>query len=129
MNVCIDTNAYSRLWRGDQAVARFMESCDTILVPATVVGELTYGFLHGSRYRENERLLNEFLDEENIDVQPITRAIAERYGYVKAALLTKGRLIPENDMWIAATVLETGTRLVSYDTHFDEVGGLIRIAP
>ena len=37
--------------------------------------------------------------------------------------------IPENDIWIAATALETGARLVSYDSHFDHVGGLIRLAP
>ena len=29
----------------------------------------------------------------------------------------------------AATALETGSRLVSYDHHFDSVGGLIRLAP
>ena len=28
-----------------------------------------------------------------------------------------------------STALETGARLVSYDRHFDSVGGLIRLAP
>ena len=36
---------------------------------------------------------------------------------------------PENDIWIAATALETGARLLSYDRHFDSVGGLIRLSP
>ena len=48
---------------------------------------------------------------------------------MKAALAKKGTPIPENDIWIAATALETGARLVSYDSHFDHVGGLIRLAP
>ena len=40
-----------------------------------------------------------------------------------------GTPIPENDIWIAAAALETGSRLVSFDTDFDNVGGLVRIAP
>ena len=106
-----------------------MEEADEILVPATVFGELVFGFLNGAKFRRNEDALDRFLQEDGVVLQPVTRDIAERYGYVKASLKRKGTPIPENDIWIAATALETGSRLVSYDTDFDRVDGILRIAP
>ena len=129
MRVCLDTNAYSNLQRGSQKLLELLNECDEILVPAATYAELTYGFLRGGRLNENESLLNSFLGEEHVSFQPVTQSIAERWGYVRAALAQKGTPIPDNDIWIAATALETGARLVSYDRHFDFVGGLIRIAP
>ena len=129
MRVVLDTNGYSAIARGSRALATLLESADGIIVPAVVVGELMYGFLKGTRCAENEAGLNQFLEQSGVSFQPVTRGIAERYGYVKAALKTRGTPIPENDIWIAATALETGCRLLSYDGHFDKVGGLVRIAP
>ena len=129
MKVCLDTNTYSSLRRGNERLLALLNECDEILVPAAVFAELEYGFLRGGKTLENESLLASFLDEEPVSFQPVTKSIAERWGYVKAALAKKGTPIPENDIWIAATALETGARLVSYDSHFDNVGGLIRLAP
>ncbi len=129
MKVCLDTNAYSNLRRGNVNLLELLNRCEEILVPAAVYAELTYGFLRGGRLAENESMLNSFLEEEHVSLQLVTKSIAERWGYVKAALAQKGTPIPDNDIWIAATALETGSRLVSYDRHFDSVGGLIRLAP
>ena len=129
MRLCLDTNAYSALGRNNLGVIALVETAEEIIVPATVVGELMFGFLRGGRLSQNEAALDRFLHEEGVRVQSITRDVAERYGYVRAALAVQGTPIPENDIWIAAVALETGTRLLSYDTHFDHVGGLVRIAP
>ena len=129
MRICLDTNAYSALGSGNVEITQLLEMAEEIIVPSTVVGELMFGFLKGSRFNQNEADLKRFLAQEGVRFQPVTLNISERYGYVKAALAQKGRLIPENDIWIAATALETGTRIISYDTHFDNVGGLVRIAP
>ena len=129
MRVCLDTNAYSRLAQGDGPLTAFLETVDEILIPGTVVGELTFGFLRGTRCAKNEEALRRFFQQEVVSFQPITYGIAERYGYVKASLKRNGTPIPENDIWIAAAALETGCRIVSYDGHFDRVGGLMRIAP
>jgi len=37
---------------------------------------------------------------------------------------TKGRPIPSNDIWIAAHAMESGSELLSFDRHFEEVDGL-----
>lgn len=129
MRICIDTNAYSSIGRANADVISLVEMAEEVIVPATVVGELMFGFLKGGRLSQNEAALARFLHEEGVRFHPVTLEIAERYGYVKAELAKKGTPIPENDIWIAATALETGARLLSYDSHFDRVGGLVRIAP
>lgn len=129
MRICLDTNAYSALGRNHPGVVALVEEAEEIIVPATVIGELMFGFLRGGRLSQNEADLNRFLHEEGVRVQPVTRDVAERYGYVRVALAVQGTPIPENDIWIAAVALETGSRILSYDTHFDHVGGLVRIAP
>lgn len=35
--------------------------------------------------------------------------------------------LPTNDLWIAATCVEHGAVLFSFDAHFDQVAGLRRI--
>ena len=56
---------------------------------------------------------------------PISAATAERYGHLKQQLALAGTPIPENDLWIAASALEHGQRLYSYDGHFAQIDGLI----
>ncbi|MBM5797283.1 MAG: type II toxin-antitoxin system VapC family toxin [Cyanobacteria bacterium K_Offshore_0m_m2_072] len=36
----------------------------------------------------------------------------------------KGRPIPTNDIWIAASALERGAALFSFDDHFKQIDGL-----
>ena len=64
MKVCLDTNAYSSLRRGNERLLALLNECDEILVPAAVFAELEYGFLRGGKTSENETLLASFLDEE-----------------------------------------------------------------
>ena len=85
MKVCLDTNAYSSLRRGNERLLALLNECDEILVPAAVFAELECGFLRGGKTSENESLLASFLDEEPVSFQPVTKSIAERWGYVKAA--------------------------------------------
>ncbi len=49
---------------------------------------------------------------------------ARFYGVVKHSLLRKGRPIPENDMWIAASAWQHGLTVATRDGHFDFVDDL-----
>jgi tRNA(fMet)-specific endonuclease VapC len=55
---------------------------------------------------------------------PVDAATAERYGIVKNQLARAGTLIPENDIWIAASALEHGLPIATRDEHFRHVSGL-----
>ena len=129
MKVCLDTNAYSNLRRGNVKILELLNESEEIIVPAAAYAELIYGFIRGERFAENESELNSFLSEDRVTLHSATPSIAERWAYVKAILARTGTPIPDNDIWIAATALETGARIISYDRHFDSVGGLIRLAP
>jgi tRNA(fMet)-specific endonuclease VapC len=59
----------------------------------------------------------------------VTIDIAERYGILINQLTRQGAPMPSNDIWIAASALETGSRLVTYDAHFKHIHGLIVISP
>ena len=129
MKVCLDTNAYSNLRHGNVKILELLNESEEIIVPAAAYAELLYGFLRGGRFAENESELKSFLSEDHVTLQPVSPSIAERWAYVKAILARSGTPIPDNDIWIAATALETGARIISYARHFDSVGGLIRLAP
>jgi tRNA(fMet)-specific endonuclease VapC len=129
MRICLDTNAYSRLMRGHAPLEQLLESADAIVIPATVLGELYAGFELGSRREINRKQLADFLALPGIELIAIMPEVADRYGHLVAQLSKQGTPIPTNDIWIAACVLETGTRLVTYDPHFQHVKGLITISP
>ena len=129
MKVCLDTNAYSRLMGGHAPLTRLLESAEKVLVPATVLGELHAGFEMGSRREANRRQLCDFLALPGVETMAVTAEIAERYGILVSQLTRQGTPIPTNDIWIAAAVLETGARLVTYDPHFEHVHGLIVLGP
>jgi tRNA(fMet)-specific endonuclease VapC len=129
MRVCLDTSAYSRLMGGHAPLTQLLESADEVLVPATVLGELHAGFEMGSRREANRRKLDEFLALSGVETTAVTAEIAERYGLLVSQLTRQGTPIPTNDIWIAATALETGSRLVTYDSHFEHIPGLIVLTP
>lgn len=124
MKLALDTNAYTALMRGREEVAERVRGAGRVLVSAVVVGELLYGFFHGSRREENLRQLDAFLDSPFVELLPVTRTTADRFGRIAAALRRRGRPIPTNDIWIAAHALETGADLLSADEHFGQVDGL-----
>lgn len=130
MKLCLDTDAYTKLFQtGSDALQQLLEEAETILVPSVVLGELAAGFEMGSKREKNFRLLNEFLDVSGTETATVNRDVAERYGLLVKVLRQNGTPIPTNDIWIAATALETGARLVTYDAHFDVVPGLYVLAP
>ena len=43
------------------------------------------------------------------------------YGQIKANLRSKGRPIPENDIWIAAAAAQHGLPILTTDNHFKEI--------
>ena len=124
MRVLLDSNAYSRLMRGDDQTAAVVRDATEVLMSAVVVGELLYGFRNGSRFDRNASDLRSFLDNPYVSFVPVGPISADRYSRIAAALRAKGNPIPTNDVWIAAHAMETGADLVSADRHFEAVDGI-----
>ena len=124
MRVLRDSNAYSRLMRGDDQTAAVVRAAAEILMSAVVIGELLYGFRNGSRFDSNATDLRFFLDNPYVSFVPVGSITADRYSRIAAALRAPGRPITTNDVWIAAHAMETGADLVSADRHFEAVRGI-----
>ena len=125
MKLCIDTNIYSAFKNGNQQITDILENADEVLIPVTVLGELYSGFQIGSLMEKNLNELDEFLSKPGISIISINKEIAFRYGFITKELRKKGTPIPTNDIWIAASTMDTGSILLSSDKHFKEVPGLM----
>jgi tRNA(fMet)-specific endonuclease VapC len=125
MTVALDTNTYASFKRGNQELRRMFESADEILVPVTVLGELYSGFQIGRLTEKNMLELEQFLAVPGIRTVSITPETAFRYGFLVKELRRQGTPIPTNDIWIAAVVMEAGSILISRDSHFSHVPGLL----
>ena len=123
MRVLLDSSAYSQLMLGREQVGRIVRDAEEVLLPAVVLGELLYGFRHGSRHERNVRDMRAFLDNPYVSLVPAGATTADRYSRIAASLRAKGRRIPTNDLWIAAHAMETGADLVSAARHFEHVDG------
>jgi tRNA(fMet)-specific endonuclease VapC len=125
IRLALDTNAYVALMRGDTDAIAQVEGADHLCISSVVLGELSAGFLIGDRADRNLRELDSFIAETGTEVLAIGRREAERYGALVKALRERGRPIPTNDIWIAAAALCADARLLTADSHFSEVPGLV----
>ena len=62
MRVLLDTSAYSAFMRGNTKVRDILQLADTIYFNPIVLGELQSGFRRGRKKKENETLLEQFLE-------------------------------------------------------------------
>jgi tRNA(fMet)-specific endonuclease VapC len=91
-------------------------------VPWVVLGELHYGACRAQRREAQLALIREFLQTAMI-LLPDEKT-SEQYGHTKAELAAIGKLIPDNDVWIAAVARQYDLPLVTRDAHFAAVSGL-----
>jgi tRNA(fMet)-specific endonuclease VapC len=124
--LALDTSAYSH-FRGNHAeVVDRIARADVVYLPAIVLGELEAAFRKGARTADNRAKLEDFLDEDFVQVLPVTADVARGYGQLFAALRAAGTPIPVNDIWIAATAIDAGAHLLTFDRDFDHVTRLDR---
>jgi tRNA(fMet)-specific endonuclease VapC len=126
IRVLIDTSAYSALMAGNTYVVDMLSQHEAVLISPIVIGELCDGFLGGTRYGDNREILTRFLSKPRTICVPITEYTSEWFAEIKQGLRRKGRLIPINDVWIAASCMEHGARLLTLDEHFSDIDGLLR---
>src|SRR5215510_14914351 len=114
----LDMNIVIALLDGEKAVLSRLEDASEIFISATAVGELFFGAAKSGRPAENWAKLEAFVAGRSIlscDLQ-----VAREYGRIKKSLRDKGRPIPENDIWMAATAKCYGLTFVSRDPQFRE---------
>jgi predicted nucleic acid-binding protein len=127
MRVAIDTNRLTDLGRGDVQLAERLGMCDEVWIPLIVLGEIQAGFHGGTQRQRNEAVLQRFLAKETVAVLMPSRQTAEHYAKLFAQLKRAGTPVPDNDLWIAALVLERDLTLLTRDRHFEKIPQLPRM--
>ena len=122
--ILIDTNAYASFLYGDGNILEILSTAQVVYMSVFVLGELHAGFRGGKKQKQNKLLLGEFLQKPSVSVVNATRETSEIFGHIKHSLKQAGTPMPINDVWIASHVFETGSLLISYDSHFLNIPGL-----
>lgn len=122
MKLVLDTNIYCDYAEGLPHAVEFLATRgDDIYLPSIVMGELTYGFMKGSRQQFNERNHQEIIKKLKIEIIDVNRNVSRKYAIIYLSLVKKGAKIPINDVWIAAGCMEVGGTLLTRDHHFQHV--------
>ena len=129
-SVVLDTNVLIDFCKNPRAFARtVLASYDRIVLPAVVLGEFKSGIFDNANGRLSARCLQELLSRPSADSVPVTDATSGLYAKIFQELKRRGRPIPQNDMWIAASALEHGADVATYDGHFRVVPMLTVVTP
>jgi predicted nucleic acid-binding protein len=124
----LDTNAFSDLMREHSSVRARVASLsaeDQIVICSIVRGEILHGIqrlMAGKRRRDLEAKAAKLFAA--IPCEPVPEAAGDHYAQVKLTRARKGLTMDENDLWIAATALALGGKLVSRDRDVQQVDGL-----
>ena len=123
--IIIDTNFYVAFKKRDDAAVVTLKKAEYIAVNTVILGELLAGFRCGTREELNREELDLFFDSPRVDLLSVDEGTAEFYAQVFADLKQKGRPIPTNDLWLAASAMQHGLALATYDDHFNSISGLL----
>lgn len=122
MKIVLDTNIYCDFAEGiPDAVDAMATYGEYIFIPSIVIGELSFGFMKGSRQQINEKKLQQIVSRLRIEIIDVNKNVARRYAIIYLSLVKKGAKIPINDVWIAACCMEVGGTLLTRDKHFEFV--------
>ncbi|MFC2157553.1 type II toxin-antitoxin system VapC family toxin [Acidobacteriota bacterium] len=120
----LDTNAYAGFLSGDERILHLVSRAQTVYMSVIVLGELHAGFRGGFKKKQNIELLNKFMRKPSVETVDISIETAEIFGFLMNNLREAGTPLTINDVWIAAHAVETGSVLVTLDSHFKKIAGL-----
>jgi tRNA(fMet)-specific endonuclease VapC len=122
----LDTDILVHFLRGHTRVTERITAVPSpsLAMPAIALAELSHGAFASDQVEANLRLIDTL--RRRIRVLPFEDEAAVLFGRLKASLKSSGNILPDSDLFIAATALVTGRVLVTANTtHFQRLEGLI----
>jgi tRNA(fMet)-specific endonuclease VapC len=119
--IMLDTSAYAAFLRGHPEIKGSLQQADEISLNPVVLGELLAGFMMGKNERRNRSILQDFLSSTRVTLLTMDEETSERYAVILCHLRTKGRPVPTNDLWIAASAMQYGLKVLTTDRHYLEL--------
>lgn len=98
-------------------------TADELAMSVVTLGELRFG---AEKIQSRERALAVIGQlEATMQIAPLTEAVGEHYGQIRAALQQRGEMIGNNGLWLAAHARAEGWILVTNnEREFVRVDGL-----
>ena len=115
----LDTNVITKLLDKDSAAISLVQKIDKLFTSVIVTGELYFAAANSTRREANFQKIFEALS--CMDIIPIDDAVCMSYAEIKLELKRKGKLIPDNDIWIAACACVHDLSVATFDRHFFEI--------
>ena len=122
----LDTNAISAMAEGDTKLEKILPDITSQFLPVICLGEYRAGVIRSKTRAELEHWLE--ILEQSRAVLRVESETARCYADIFSDLRGRGRMIPLNDVWIAALALQHRMPLLSRDKHFDEVQNVTRVS-
>jgi len=123
--ILLDTSAYSAFLRGHSGVVQSIRQSEEISLNPVILGETLAGFRKGNRQRRNEEALERFLSSPRVNVVEINAETSERYAIILDSLRRAATPVASNDIWIAASAMQFGFRLVTLVTDFQRISQIL----
>jgi predicted nucleic acid-binding protein len=123
--IMVDTSAYAAFLKGNSEINQSLQQADEIFLNPIILGELIAGFLMGKHERENRTILQDFLSSARVKILEIEEETSERYAAIVSHLRRTGTPIPTNDLWIAASAMQHGLKVLTTDKHYSKVPQII----
>lgn len=123
--ILMDTSAYSAFLRGNTQIKQILQKADEIYLNPIIIGELLAGFSFGKKEKQNRSILQDFLLSSRVNIIDIDVETTERYAVIYRHLRLSGKPIPANDLWIAASAMQYGLKVITLDRHFLEISQII----
>lgn len=123
--IMLDTSAYSAFLRGNLEIRAALQQADEIYLNPVILGELLAGYIMGKREKKNRAILREFLSSPRVMIVNIDEETSDRYAAIINYLYSRGTPIPTNDLWIAASAMQHGLKVVTTDRHYLKVPQII----
>jgi tRNA(fMet)-specific endonuclease VapC len=117
----LDTSAYIQMVDGDDRVFGLLAEAEGICLSAVALGELLAGCPAGKRWEARRAALDDFLTVAGAQVLPLAEATAAAYAQLFNHARERGRMMPTNDLWIAASALEHDLTILTADRHFADL--------
>ena len=99
-----------------------MANSPRLLLSIVVLGELYHGAQNSRLYDENIKRIEHLILTSTLIY--CDQGTAWEYGVIKKYVRSKGRPLPENDLWLAALARQHDLILITRDRHFKEIEGL-----
>lgn len=124
MSFLLDTDICSAHLKQHVNVTKFvLQYAGRLHISAISMGELLTWGLRREASRFRKAGLRDFL--KGVEILPVTPAIAEEFGRLRAELFDAGHPTPEMDLWIAATAIHHNLTLVTHNSrHFSHIPDL-----